>query len=127
MSGTKYREFDADSQSVEKIPSKKVIAKFKPKTSCDVQGQSTKMIKLISHEISVPLAHVFKLSLSHGIFPEKLKSCRVIPIFKSGDQLDVDNYPPPSIYSSAIATRWCSSEKTSWKTAKERTILSPLQ
>jgi hypothetical protein len=79
---------------------KKVIAKFKPKTSCDVQGQSTKMIKLISHEISVPLAHVFNLSLSHGIFPEKLKSCRVIPIFKSGDQRDVDNYRPISLLSS---------------------------
>ena len=38
---------------------KKVISKFKPKTSCDVQGQSTKMIKLISHEIAVPLAHIF--------------------------------------------------------------------
>jgi hypothetical protein len=79
---------------------KKVIAKFKPKTSCDVQGQSTKMIKLISHEIAVPLAHIFNLSLSHGIFPEKLKSCRVIPIFKSGDQLDVDNYRPISLLSS---------------------------
>jgi hypothetical protein len=29
VSGTKYREFDADFQSVEKIPSKKVIAKFR--------------------------------------------------------------------------------------------------
>jgi hypothetical protein len=79
---------------------KKVISKFKPKTSCDVQGQSTKMIKFVSNEISVPLAHVFNLSLSQGVFPDKLKTCRVIPIFKSGDQLDVDNYRPISLLSS---------------------------
>jgi hypothetical protein len=79
---------------------KKVISKFQPKTSCDVQGQSTKMIKFISHEISVPLAHIFNLSLRHGVFPEKLKNCRVIPVYKSGDQLDVDNYRPISLLSS---------------------------
>jgi hypothetical protein len=71
---------------------KKVISKFQPKTSCDVQGQSTKMIKFISNEIAAPLSHIFNLSLAQGIFPEKLKNCRVIPIFKSGDNLNVDNY-----------------------------------
>jgi hypothetical protein len=39
---------------------KKVIASFQPKTSCDINGQSTKMIKTISNEISVPLAHIFQ-------------------------------------------------------------------
>jgi hypothetical protein len=79
---------------------KKVISKFQPKTSCDVQGQSTKMIKFISNEISRPLSHVFNLSLSQGVFPEKLKKCRVIPVYKSGDQLDVDNYRLISLLSS---------------------------
>ncbi len=79
---------------------KKVIANFQPKTSCDINGQSTKMIKTISNEISIPLAHIFNLSLSQGVFPEKLKNCRVIPIFKAGDQLDVDNYRPISLLSS---------------------------
>jgi hypothetical protein len=58
------------------------------------------MIKSISNEISIPLAHIFNLSLSQGVFPEKLKNCRVIPIFKAGDQLDVDNYRPISLLSS---------------------------
>jgi potassium voltage-gated channel Eag-related subfamily H protein 8 len=80
---------------------KKVIANFQPKSSCDINGQSTKMIKAISSEISVPLAHIFNLSLSHTcIFPDKLKNCRVIPIFKAGDQMDVDNYRPISLLSS---------------------------
>jgi hypothetical protein len=59
-----------------------------------------KMIKFISNEISRPLSHIFNLSLSQGVFPEKLKKCRVIPIYKSGDQLDVDNYRPISLLSS---------------------------
>jgi hypothetical protein len=42
----------------------------------------------------------FNLSLSQGVFPDKLKNSRVIPIFKAGDQLDVDNYRPISLLSS---------------------------
>ncbi len=57
---------------------KKVILNFQPKTS-----QSTKMIKFICNEICVPLAYIFNLSLSQGTFPEKLKNCRVIPVFKA--------------------------------------------
>jgi hypothetical protein len=78
----------------------KVIRKFKNKSSCDVHGVSTKMIKHIGPEISVPLAHVFNLSLVSGKFPAMLKQCRVIPIFKSGNHLECDNYRPISLLSS---------------------------
>jgi len=78
----------------------KIIKKFKPKNSCDINGVSTKMIKLIGPEIVVPLSHIFNLSLSTGEFPSQLKQCRVIPIFKSGDQLECDNYRPISLLSS---------------------------
>jgi hypothetical protein len=46
------------------------------------------------------LAHIFNLSLSTGQFSSSLKQCRVIPIFKSGDSLDCDNYRPISLLSS---------------------------
>jgi hypothetical protein len=78
----------------------KTIRKFKNKTSCDIDGVSTKMIKFIGPEISVPLAHVFNTSLASGIFPTRLKQCRVIPIFKSGSHLECDNYRPISLLSS---------------------------
>jgi hypothetical protein len=58
------------------------------------------MIKFIGREISVPLAHIFNLSLSSGEFPVKLKQCRVIPIFKAGNHLECDNYRPISLLSS---------------------------
>jgi hypothetical protein len=70
----------------------KIIKKFQPKNSVDIQGVSTRMIKAIGPEIEIPLTHIFNLSLSTGNFPSKLKQCRVIPIFKAGDQLECDNY-----------------------------------
>ena len=79
---------------------KKVMANFQPKTSWDINGQSTKMIKFLSNKISTPLSHIFNLSLAQGIFPDKLKNCRVIPVYKAGDQLDVDNYRPISLLGS---------------------------
>jgi hypothetical protein len=78
----------------------KIISKFKPKHSCDIHGVSTKMIKFIGAEIAKPLAHIFNLSLESGVFPKMLKQCRVIPIFKAGNRLDVDNYRPISLLSS---------------------------
>jgi hypothetical protein len=68
--------------------------------SFDAEGVSTKMVKFIGSEISFPLSHIFNLSLSTGIFPNKLKLCRVIPIFKSGNSSECDNYRPISLLSS---------------------------
>jgi hypothetical protein len=78
----------------------KIISKFKQKPSCDIHGVSTKMIKFIGPVIAKPLAHIFNLSLMSGTFPEMLKQCRVIPIFKSGSHLECDNYRPISLLSS---------------------------
>jgi hypothetical protein len=79
---------------------KKIIKNLKPKLSIDAEGVSTKMIKSIGNEIALPLSHIFNLSLSSGVFPNKLKLCRVIPIFKAGSALECDNYRPISLLSS---------------------------
>jgi hypothetical protein len=79
---------------------KKVIVILQAKTSCDFSGQSTKMIKFLSNKISILLSPIFNLGLAQGIFPDKLKNCREIPVYKAGDQLDVDNYRPFSLLSS---------------------------
>jgi len=79
---------------------KKIIKNFKPKYSCDVDGVSTKMVKYVGAELAIPLSHIFNLSIENGYFPSKLKSCRVIPIFKSGNTDDCDNYRPISLLSS---------------------------
>jgi hypothetical protein len=78
----------------------KIVSKFKPKPSCDIHGVSTKMVKFIVREIATPLSYIFNLSLETGVFPHMLKQCRVIPINKAGNRLDVDNYRPISLLSS---------------------------
>ena len=58
------------------------------------------MVKFIGNAIATPLSHIFNLSLNSGKFPSKLKQCRVIPIFKSGNAMECDNYRPISLLSS---------------------------
>ncbi len=76
-----------------------IIKAFEPKTSVDIDGISNKLLKNICTEISVSLAHIFSLSLQVGVFPNKLKTSRVIPIFKSGDSANMTNYRPISLLS----------------------------
>ena len=56
-------------------------------------------MKHIITEICVPLAHIFNLSISTGIFPSCLKTSRTVPIFKAGSPLLCDNYRPISLLS----------------------------
>jgi exonuclease III len=70
------------------------------KNSSDFDGVTSKMIKFVINEIATPLAHIFNRSLVSGLFPSKLKKSRVIPIFKSGQKSDCDNYRPISLLSS---------------------------
>ena len=43
------------------------------------------------------LTHLFNCSLRLGIFPEKGKAAKVIPLFKGGDRESVNNYRPVSL------------------------------
>ena len=71
-----------------------------PKSSTDIDGLSTKLLKTLKYELSAPLLHLFNLSIATGIFPTELKTSRIIPIFKGGDPLNPDNYRPISLLSS---------------------------
>ena len=44
------------------------------------------ILKLSSHIISQPLAQIFNASVSSGSFPAKLKTAKVVPVFKSGNE-----------------------------------------
>lgn len=43
------------------------------------------------------LTHIINLSISTGVFPSEWKTAKVIPLFKSGNKTDMDNYRPISI------------------------------
>jgi hypothetical protein len=76
-----------------------IVKSFECKSSTDLDGISTKLLKSIIDVICVPLAHIFKTSLETGIFPNKFKYSRIVPIFKSGDPKSCDNYRPIALVS----------------------------
>ena len=57
-------------------------------------------LKNVIDSIATPLIHIFNLSFAQGVVPSQLKIAKIIPIFKSGDPLSVDNYRPISLLSS---------------------------
>jgi hypothetical protein len=69
-----------------------IIKLFEPKGSLDLDGISMKLLKKIAPAVSIPLSHIFNLSITSGVFPEKLKMGRTVPIFKTGDIHSCDNY-----------------------------------
>ena len=47
--------------------------------------------------LAEPLANIIIVSLSTGIFPNKLKIAKIIPVFKTGEQNSFTNYRPISL------------------------------
>ena len=60
---------------------------------------SLKFIRLSLPILAPALVSIFNLSISCGIYPDKLKIANVIPIFKKGSPTSVNNYRPISILS----------------------------
>jgi hypothetical protein len=75
------------------------INQLKPKTSSDFNNLSMFFLKKIIPEIIEPLKHVISLSLSTGSVPNQMKIAKIIPVFKSGDRTNMDNYRPISLLS----------------------------
>ena len=60
----------------------------------------TSLIKAIKGTICMPLTKIINLSISTGIFPDKLKLAEVIPVYKKkGSKADPTNYRPISLLS----------------------------
>ena len=56
-----------------------------------------KLIKSIKLDILDPLTLTINQLLMSGIFPDKLKLAKVIPLYKKGDSTITDNYRPISL------------------------------
>ena len=63
------------------------------KKAKDIYNFPIRIIK----EISSPLVEIINSSFSEGIFPDKLKLAKVIPLHKGGDQSIPKNFRPISI------------------------------
>ena len=70
------------------------------KNSCGSDGISSKLIKYIIDELSMPLTVIINQICTTGIFPNNLKSPKIQPLLKAGDPLLATNYRPISLLTS---------------------------
>lgn len=75
----------------------KTMKDMKNGSSEDNDLLNANFIKYIMNEIADPLTHIINSSFETGVFPEKMKIARVIPLHKNGDTSKLENYRPISI------------------------------
>ena len=63
-----------------------------------VDDISMRLIKAIKTEIIPAITCIFNQSLNTGIFTEKLKIAKVMPIHKKGSLNDISNHRPISLF-----------------------------
>ena len=80
----------------------KIIRNLRPKSSAGHDNISTKLLKEIEVIVSCPLSIIINQSLCTGIFPDKLKIAKVIPLFRKDDTKSFGNYRPISLLSSIL-------------------------
>ena len=73
-----------------------IIQSLKNKATSDL---GIMPLKYVSAEMSPVLNDIISCSLRQGIFPQKLKRAKVVPIHKGGNRIDVTNYRPISLLS----------------------------
>ena len=98
----KWKSKTVKSMYLEGVTEQEIIStvnQLKSKTSTDCDGLDMIIIKMTIDLISKPLCHIFNLSFTSGIFPNKMKISKVVPLFKTGDRHQLTNYRPISLIS----------------------------
>ena len=75
----------------------KIISEIKPKKSSGLNEIPTFLLHKLPPNILIALSHSFNLSIAQGVYLDVFKTAKVIPIFKKGSALDVNNYRPISL------------------------------
>ena len=70
----------------------KLIRSLPNKRSSGHDGINNIILKEISDYISEPLCEIFNDSMSHGVFPEKMKIAEVVHLYKGKSKYEVENY-----------------------------------
>ena len=76
-----------------------IISTLKSGKSLGPNSIPMKILKSLSSLISSPLFQIINESFQSGVFPEKLKLAKVIPLFKKACPLTASNYRPISLLS----------------------------
>ena len=75
----------------------KLIDKLPPKKSCGIDGVDNIIPKEIKPFIVGLLCIIFNKSLETGVFPERMKTAKVVPLYKSKSKYLTTNYRPISL------------------------------
>ena len=78
---------------------KAIIKRLTTKTSAGIDQISQKLIKIVESEISPILLKLINFSIKDRIYPKCLKIAKIIPIYKSGNKSNCNNYRPISLLS----------------------------
>ena len=78
----------------------RILNCMKSKNSSSHDELSSRFLKSIGNSIAKPLSILVNKSMLSGVFPDKLKIAKVIPIYKNKEKCSVSNYRPISLLSS---------------------------
>ena len=84
-------------RNIEETDIMQIIDNLPNKTSRGYDDLSNQLIKRIKTSLTKPLSIIINHILNSGIFPEKLKIAKVIPIYKKDDNKLFNNYRPISL------------------------------
>jgi len=74
-----------------------VITKLKNTNSIGHDNIPNKVIKYCKSELALVLGDIINHSMTEGIFPDLLKTAKIVPVFKADDVRLVNNYRPISV------------------------------
>lgn len=72
----------------------RIINNMKNTSSTGYDQISTQILKLVSLKISNILCHIINLAIFNGVFPDKLKTTLIKPLFKKDNKLSMSCYRP---------------------------------
>ena len=70
----------------------KLLDSTKPKSSTDINGLNSNVLKYVKNEISYILSDLYSRSISQGMFPDQAKISKIIPLHKKNCELELGNY-----------------------------------
>jgi len=88
---------DWDFKKITEIQLLKIIDTLLPKASCGFDLLSNRMLKAEKMKFSKLLIDLVNDTITGEVFPDILKTAKVIPIFKKGDKSNPNNYRPISL------------------------------
>lgn len=73
------------------------ILSFNNSNAKDFDHYQAKQIQYVAHLLAPCIAHIFNVSISKAVFPQRMQIARVAVFLKKGDRNDMGYYRPLSI------------------------------